>query len=272
MRCIGCGSQAVLERSERTAQGYRRFRCRDCRKQFNERSGTMLNRAEYPSDVIALVVLWRLRYKLSLRDLVEMFALRGIVFSYEAVRAWEAKLTPALAEDLRRRRRGRIGRNWHVDETYLKVAGRWCYVYRAIDSAGALVDVLFREQRDMAAARVFFHSAKTVTGITPKRVTTDGHDSYPRAIRTELGKDVCHRTSRYRNNGLEQDHRGLKGRYRSMRGFKCPRSAARFCRGYDELRNHLRPRTRHNQHIPAARRRLQFLRRTATVLSILETA
>ena len=104
MRCIGCGSQAVLERSERTAQGYRRFRCRDCRKQFNERSGTMLNRAEYPSDVIALVVLWRLRFKLSLRDLVEMFALRGIVFSYEAVRAWEAKLTPALAEDLRRRR------------------------------------------------------------------------------------------------------------------------------------------------------------------------
>jgi hypothetical protein len=104
MRCLDCGSEAVTERSERTAQGYRRFRCRARGKQFNERSSTLLNRAQYPSDVIALVVLWRLRYKLSLRDLPEMFAVRGIVFSHEAVREWEAKLTPALAEDLRRRR------------------------------------------------------------------------------------------------------------------------------------------------------------------------
>ena len=64
MRCIGCGSEAVTERPERTAQGYRRFRCRACGKQFNERSGSLLNRTQYPSDVIALVVLWRLRYKL----------------------------------------------------------------------------------------------------------------------------------------------------------------------------------------------------------------
>jgi transposase-like protein len=69
MRCIACGSSAVSERTERTAQGYRRFRCRDCGKQFNERTESLLNRAQYPSDVIALVVLWRLRYKLSLRDL-----------------------------------------------------------------------------------------------------------------------------------------------------------------------------------------------------------
>jgi transposase-like protein len=214
---------------------------------FNERSDTLLNRTQYPSDVIALVVLWRLRYKLSLRDLPEMFAVRGIVFSYEAVRAWEAQLTPVLAEDLRRRRRGKVGRSWSVDETYLKVQGRWCYLYRAIDRSGALVDLLFSEHRDMAAAQAFFRSAKAVTGIMPDRVTTDGHDSYPRAIRTELGKDVRHRTSRYLNNRLEQDHRGIKGRYRPMRGFKCPRSAARFCQAYDELRNFLRPRSRHHQ-------------------------
>lgn len=124
MRCIECRSVAVTERPERTAQGYRRFRCRECGKQFNERSGTILNRAQYPSDVIALVVLWRLRYKLALRDLPEMFAQRGMVFSYEAVRDWEAKLTPALAEDLRRRRFGKAGCSWYVDETYLKVEGR----------------------------------------------------------------------------------------------------------------------------------------------------
>ena len=81
MRCLECGSEAVTKRPERTAQGYRRFRCRACGKQFNERSGTLLNRTQYPSDVIALVVLWRLRYKLALCNLPEMFALRGIVGS-----------------------------------------------------------------------------------------------------------------------------------------------------------------------------------------------
>src|SRR5438270_1361485 len=200
MGCIGCGSKAVTERPERTAQGYRRFRCGTCGKQFNERSGTLLNRTQYPSDVIALLVLWRLRYKLSLRDLPEMFLVRGMMFSHEAVREWEAKLTPALAEDLRRRRRGKAGRSWHVDETYLKVGGRWCYLYRAVDRSGALVDVLFGEQRDMAAAKAFFRSARAVTGVTPDRVTTDGHDSYPRAIRSELGKGVRHRSSRYSND------------------------------------------------------------------------
>ena len=185
MRCVGCGSTAVSERPERTVHGYRRFRCRTCARQFNERSGGVLNRTQFPSDVIALVVLWRLRYKLSLRDLSEMFLTRGLVFSYEAVRNWEAKLTPVLTETLRRRRR-KMGRSWLVDETYLKVQGRWVYLYRAIDRAGVLVDVRLSETRDMKAAQAFFRSGKAVTAITPTRVTTDGHDSYPRAIRSEL--------------------------------------------------------------------------------------
>src|SRR4051794_40960722 len=113
-----------------------------------------------------------------------MFLVRGMMFSHEAVREWEAKLTPALAEDLRRRRRGKAGRSWYVDETYINVDGRWCYLYRAIDRTGTLVDVLFSEHRDMKAAGAFFRSAKAVTGLTPDRVTTDGHDSYKRAIRT----------------------------------------------------------------------------------------
>ena len=88
------------------------------------------------------------------------------------------------------------------------MAGRWCYVYRAIDGSGALVDVTFSDKRDMAAAKAFFRSAKTTTGIIPDRVTTDGHTSYPRAIKTELGKtesgeEVRHRTGVHRNNRLE---------------------------------------------------------------------
>src|ERR1700761_626746 len=117
MVCVECGSSAVSERNERTAQGYRLFHCRACGKPFNERSAGSLNRMQYPSDVIALVVLWRLRYKLALRDLPEMFPIRGIVFSHEAVRDWETKLTPALAESRRRRRRGKAGRSWYVDES-----------------------------------------------------------------------------------------------------------------------------------------------------------
>ena len=219
------------------------------------------------------MVLWRLRYKLSLRGLAEVFLIRGIVFSYEAVRDWETKLTPALAENLRRRRRrGKIGRSWYVDETYVKIQGRWCYLYRAIDTSGALVDVRLSETRDMAAARAFFRSAKAVTGITPARVTTDGHDSYPRAIDTELGGHVRHRTNRYLNNRIEQDHRGIKGRYQPMLGFKSSLAAARFCRGYDELRNFLRPRSTRNQHVPANHRRLHVLSRSLTALSILQAA
>src|SRR5215471_16524419 len=137
MRCPKCQSTAVRERPERTAQGYRRFRCLDSAKQFNERSGGLLNRTQYPSDVIALVVLWRLCYKLSLRVLAEMFLIRGIVFSYEGVRDWEAKLTPALAEELRRSRKGKVGRSWYLDETYIRVHGQWKYRYRAIDRDGA---------------------------------------------------------------------------------------------------------------------------------------
>jgi transposase-like protein len=130
---------------------------------------------------------------------------------------------------------------------------------------------MLSEYRDMAAAKAFFRSARSVTGIVPDRVTTDGHGSYPRAIRSTLGKRVAHRTSAYKNNRLEQDHRGIKGRIRYMRGFKSFTSAERFCRAYDELRNHLRPRVRHNQHVPASRRRMLYLRRATTVLSILAT-
>uniref|UniRef100_UPI003C78D1F7 DDE-type integrase/transposase/recombinase n=1 Tax=Roseomonas chloroacetimidivorans TaxID=1766656 RepID=UPI003C78D1F7 len=133
-------------------------------------------------------------------------------------------------------------------------------------------DTMLSEHRDMTAAKAFFRSARSVTGLVPDKVTTDGHGSYSRAIRSTLGKRVTHRTSVYRNNGLEQDHRGIKGRIRCMRGFKSFISAERFCRSYDELRNHFRPRRRYNQHVPANRRRVLHLRRAAAALAILAAA
>jgi putative transposase len=112
-------------------------------------------------------------------------------------------------------------------------------------------------------------SSRPIPGRVPDKVTTDGHGSYPRAIRSTLGKRVAHRTNVYRNNGLEQDHRGIKGRIRGMRGLKSFTSADRFCRAYDELRNHLRPRSRHNQDLPASRSRVLYLRRAITALAFL---
>jgi len=144
---------------------------------------------------VLLVVLWRLRYTLSLRDLAEMFLARGFVFSHEAVREWEARFAPLLAARLRARHRGMAGTRWHSDETYLKVNDTWCHLCRAIDHDGNLVDALLSEQRDMAAARRFFAQALDIAAHAPKQVTTEGHDAYPRAIREILGvNDQVYRT------------------------------------------------------------------------------
>ena len=201
-----------------------------------------------------------------------MFLIRGIIFTHEAVRDWEARLAPLIAEGLRKRRAGKVGRCWHVDETYVKVAGEWCYLYRAIDRDGTLVDVYLSETRDMAAAKAFLRSARSVTQVEPEQVTTDGHTSYPKAIAEELGTDVDHRTSQYKNNVMEQDHRGIKGRYRSMRGFKAFGSADRFCRAFDEVRNFLRPTSYINQTISLVRRRVIHVQRVAALRDLISVA
>jgi len=206
------------------------------------RTGTPFNHLQFPTDIVLLVVLWRLRYKLSLRDLAEMFLVRGFAFTHEAVRDWEAHFAPLITEQLRAKRRGKAGRSWYVDPPYIKVGGTWHYLYRAMDRDGNLVDSRLSKTRDMAAAKKFFQQAKEVTGCTPERVTTDGHDAYPRAIRQVLGRKVVHRTNRYLNNRMEQDHRGVKQRYYPMRGFGSFAAAARFCRAYDEQRDYFRAR------------------------------
>lgn len=218
MNCPHCLSCATTQLAGNTSLGYPTFRCSQCKRKFNERTGTLFNQLQFPTDVVLLVVLWRLRYKLSLRDLAEMFLVRGFEFTHEAVRDWEARFAPLITEMERSavlcaRRRSKAGRSWYVDETYVKVRGKWHYLYRAIDRDGNLVDSMLSTKRDMVSAKRFFKGAKEVTGCTPQRVTTDGHDSYPRAIRKVLGRKVVHRTNRYLNNRMEQDHRGVKQRY-----------------------------------------------------------
>ncbi len=166
-----------------------------------------------------------------------------------------------MADQLRARRRGQADRSWYVDETYINVKGKWCYLYRAIDRDGNLVDSMVSEKRDMEAARRFFKQAVAVVGHAPERVTTDGHDSYPRAIRETLGSDVLHRTNRSLNNRLEQDHRGIKQRYYPMRGFGSVASASRFCRTFDEVRQFFRVRATMKQQVSLATQREAFRHR-----------
>ena len=147
-----------------------------------------------------------------------------------------------------------------------------CYLYRAIDRDGNLIDAMLSEHRDIKAAKALFRSATATMGYRPERVTTDGHGSYPRAIRTMLGKAVRHRTNAYLNNRLEQDHRGIKGRIRCMRGFKSHAAAERFCREHGELRDLLRPRRRHNQIVSASSRRARFAKGARVALDIMTAA
>src|SRR5205814_4218596 len=118
---------------------------------MNETS-TPFNSLEFPTDIVLLAVVWRLRYKLSLRDVAEMFLERGFVFTHEAIRDWETRFAPLLTARLRATRRGQAGVRWHADETYVRVDGRWCYLYRAIDRDGNLLEALLSEKRAMDAA------------------------------------------------------------------------------------------------------------------------
>ena len=272
MNCPSCMVTTTKKRTKKTQLGYATFFCPHCRCTFNERTGTPFNYLECPTDIVLLAVLWRLRYKLSLRDVAEMFLARGLTFTHEAIRDWEARFAPLITEQLRTRRRGQAGKSWYVDETYLKVHGKWCYLYRAIDHDGNLVDSMLSEKRNMEAAQRFFKQAIAVVGFVPDQVTTDGHTSYPRAIRETMSSNVQHRTSKYLNNRLEQDHRGIKQRYYPMRGFGTVEAAARFCCAFDELRNDLRPRRIMGEAVSLLEQRQVFLQRLAALQTMIQAA
>ena len=134
------------------------------------------------------------------------------------------------------------------------------------------MDSLLSVHRDMDAAKRFFARSLEVVGHAPEKVTTAGHDAYPRAIRETFGEGAIHRCSRYMNNKMEQDHRGIKGRYHPMRGFGAFGSAARFCSAYDEVRDYFRHRTRLNEVVPLGVQRAQFRARLAALRALLKAA
>jgi len=189
----------------------------------------------FPSDVIVLAVRWYLRFGLSYRDVEELLTERGVDVDHVTVYRWVLRFTPLLAEAARPCRHA-VGDRWFVDETYVKVAGHWRYVYRAIDQFGQVIDVFVSARRDAKAARRFFQQAIGATKITPVEVTTDQAPVYP-VVLEELLPAAWHRTDRYSNNRVECDHGRLKARLRPMRGLKQDRSARVIIAGHALVQN-----------------------------------
>jgi len=189
----------------------------------------------FPPDVIVLAVRWYLRFGLSYRDVEELLTERGVEVDHVTIYRWVLRFTPLLA-DAARPCRHAVGDRWWVDETYVKVTGKWRYVYRAIDQSGQVIDVVVSWRRDAKAARRFFDRAIGTTKMTPVEVVTDQAATYP-IVLDELVPTAWHRTDQYANNRIEGDHGRLKSRLRPMRGLKQDRSARVIIVGHAFVQN-----------------------------------
>ena len=267
MSCPHCLSTSISRRKHQTSLGYRTSFCRDCGRRFNQRTGTPFNDLQFPTDIVLLAVLWRLRYKLSFRDVAELLLLRGFEISHETIRTWELRFAPLVSENLRAKRRDTAGASWYLDETCIKVGGRWRYLCRAIDRDGNLLDSMLSEHRDKHAARRFLRRLLDSVGEKPLRMTTDKHPAYTKAIRWIIGPKVLHRQNQHLNNRMEQSHRPIKQRYYPMLGFRNFESASRFCSAFDELRNYLRISSVADEPVPASKRKHIFTGRWSTLMA-----
>ena len=223
-----------------TSLGYKQYRCRKCTRQYNERTGTKLNNVEYPTEIVMIAVHYYYRFKVSLDHVVELMVLRNITLCHQTVHNWVQTFGVELGIKLRARRKGKAGKKWHADATYICINGYWYYLYRAIDKAGNLVDVYLSDVRDQAAAEAFFEQTKNTTGVMPKQITTDKEPALYPAIANVFGGTTKHRDNKYMNNRIEQHHRGIKSRYKIMKGFKNPFSALVFCTAFEEIRQFFR--------------------------------
>ena len=188
----------------------------------------------FPPEVISVAVRWYLRYGLSCRDVEELLAESAVTVDHVTIYRWVQRFTPEFIEAARPCRHA-PGDRWFVDETDVKVAGKWAYLYRAIDQHGQVIDVLLSRRRDLAAARRFLTRALRA-GTVPAEVTTDRAPVYPRVL-DELVPSALHTVKQYANNPIETDHGRLKARLRPMRGLKRHRSARILAAGHAFVQN-----------------------------------
>jgi transposase, IS6 family len=201
----------------------------------------------FPRGVIAVAVRWYLRYGLSYRDVEELLAERGIEVDRVTVYRWVQTFTPEFIDAAQPPRHVR-GDRWFVDESYVKVVGRWTYLYRAVDQYGQVIDVLVSARRNAEAARTFFTGAPRC-GPAPVEVTTDRAPVYLRLIE-ELAPSARHLAERYEKNAIEADHGRLKARLRPMRGLKRLASVCTVATGHAFVQNFRRGYCELTVHVP----------------------
>ena len=192
----------------------------------------------FREEIIVLCVRWYLRYPLSYRNLEEMMAERGLTVDHSTIARWVLHYSPILEKRIRREMR-QPNRSWRVDETYIRVAGRWTYLYRAVDSAGDTIDFLLSPYRDRIAAKAFLQLALSGR-IRPRVINVDGHPAYPSLInelrRTgQLGPRCRCRPCPYLNNRIEQDHRFIKKRVVASQWFRSVNGALRTIAAYEAM-------------------------------------
>jgi transposase-like protein len=234
MECQRCQEdefvKAAFDRFQRQIH-----RCSRCGRRQTDRSGSAFSGYRFPDEIIALAVRWYLRFRLPYADIAELLAERGIHVDPSTIYDWVQHFAP-LYRAAARTHRHRVGGAWSIDETYLRIAGRWCSAFRAIDQDGQVIDVSVSPTRDTEAAKAFLTRADESTEVTPHVVTIDKAAIYPPAIAIVL-PEVDHITGKMEQQGIERDHHHLKGRTRWMRGFQTICSAQVVCEGHSFIRN-----------------------------------
>jgi putative transposase len=192
----------------------------------------------YPVEIISHAVWLYFRFHLSLRDVEELLAERGVTVTYETIRAWCARFGPSYAAGLRRRR-ARPSDKWHLDEVQLKIKGKRHWLWRAVDKHGVVLDILVQQRRDQPAAETFLRRVIASTGSEPRVVITDKLLSYPPALRRVL-PNIDHRRHKGLNNRAENSHQPTRQRERLMRRFKSAEHAQRFLGSFGASGDHFR--------------------------------
>ena len=193
----------------------------------------------FPKSVILYAVFFYVRYGVSYRDLEEIMAERGVEIDHATLNRWVVKFSPLIAANAQARKRP-TAISWRMDETYIKVRGKWTYLYRAVDRDGQTLDFMLSERRDTAATRKFFKRAVGTNGV-PDRIAIDKSGANLAGLQslnvilkfTCSGKTIKIVQSKYLNNVVEQDHRFIKRITRPMLGFKALHSAASTLAGIE---------------------------------------
>ena len=238
--CPWC-QQPASKRNGRDRRGRQKDACGRCQRTFTDNTSSAFSGYRWPADVILTAVRWSLAYPLSSRQVLELLAERGIDVSHRTVLNGVQVFGPQLAAESRHRRHP-VGKRWLVDEVFLFRKGHKRSLYRAIDEAGVVVDVLLREHRDTASAEAVFRQAIERTGVMPTEVITDHHRPYVKAVATICPGALHIRTGLHRARGattkaVERSHVPTRDRLRNSRGLKRTATGQRFLEGYEAVRH-----------------------------------